>query len=136
MRRLEGDGGVTEPQWRPTYAFESRVQTRRGTRLDTHMLSVCMTVESYPTSLNARRALSSAHLPHLVDEWVARGLPQDDLHLLVCRPGDLGRTEGQRIHREDQASGLTREFGGVAVVLALANWPVDPDLVVARVRLD
>lgn len=119
-------------------AASGRLTRRPSTevRVDTHMLSACITLDAYPTSAPDRRGISQEYGPCLVQEWVDRGLPLDDLYLLIYRPGQIGPSEAQCIHRADQASGLAAEFGGVPVVLALSNTPVDPDLLVSRVCFD
>ena len=124
-----------DPRWNPTYHFTSAAPVRTG-RVHTHILSVYMTVDAYPDTSEAKRALAFHYGPHLVQEWVDGGLPLVDLYYLVHRPGELGPSEVQRLHRADQASGLAREFGGVPVVLALSNVPVDRRLVVSKVRFD
>jgi hypothetical protein len=95
-----------------------------------------MTVDEYPAGDEARRALVCAYGPYLVQEWLDRGLPAGELYHLVHRPGELGPSEAQRIHRADQADALAREFGGVPVVIVLANTPIEPRLVVSRVSFD
>jgi hypothetical protein len=77
-----------------------------------------------------------AYGPYLLEEWLERGLPQGELYHLVHRPGELGPSETQRIHRSDQAAALAEEFGGVPVVIALANVPLAPRYVVSRVAFE
>lgn len=134
MKQLEGHTRGVDPRWNPTYRFASPAappETR-----STHALSVYLTVDAYPNTPEARRELVCAYGPYLVEEWLGRGLPPGELYHLVHRPGELGPSEAQRIHRADQASGLAREFGGVPVVIVLANTPINPSLVVSRVRFD
>lgn len=134
MKHLEGHGRGVDPRLNPTYRFASPVpRTYAG---HTHALSVYMTVDEYPTSDAARRALVCAYGPYLVQEWIDRALPIGELYHLVHRPGELGPSAAQRVHRADQADALAREFGGAPVVIVLANTPIDHDLVVSRVRFD
>lgn len=138
MRQLEehgagtdppGQGGI-DPRWNLTYEFTSAPTRRDGA----HVLSMSVTVDEYPATPQARRNLVRRYGPCLVEEWLDRGLPGGDLYHLVHRPGDLGPSEGQRIHRSDQASAHAREHGGVPVVVVLANTPLEPRYVVSRVR--
>ncbi len=140
MQQLNGHGpgheaGV-DPRLNPTYRFVSAPAAPRTVRVDTHTLSVYLTVERYPESAEERRALVSAYGPYLVQEWVDRGLPLVPLSYLVHRPGELGPSDAQRVHRADQANALAREFGGVPVALVLSNGRVAPHLVVSRVCFD
>jgi hypothetical protein len=134
VKHLEGHDRGVDPRLNPTYRFASPAPPPRTGH--THALSVYMTVDEYPTSDEARRELVRTYGPYLVQEWLDRGLPVGDLYHLVHLPGELGPSEAQRIHRSDQADALAREFGGVPVVIVLANTPIDPDLVVSRVRFD
>jgi hypothetical protein len=129
------DTGV-DPRLNPTYRFLSAPSPPRTVRVDTHTLSVYMTVERYPETAEERRALVCAYGPYLVQEWVGRGLPLVPLSYLVHRPGQLGPSEAQCVHRADQADALAREHGGVPVALVLSNGPVPPDLVVSQVSFD
>jgi hypothetical protein len=134
VRQLEGRVTEIDPRWNPTYQFSAPSAPLELT--NTHVLSVYLTVDEYPATPEARRALVCAYGPYLVEEWVGRGLPEGDLYHLVHRPGELGPSEAQRIHRADQAAALAEEFGGVAVVVVLANVPLNADLVVSRVVFD
>jgi hypothetical protein len=127
------DRGI-DPRWNLTYEFTS-APTRRETD-GAHVLWVSVTADTYPGTPQARRDLVRRYGPYLVDEWAQRRLPAGDLYHLVHRPGDLGPSEGQRIHCADQASALARENGGVPVVVALANTPLEPRYVVSRVHFD
>lgn len=131
MKQLANHVRGMDPR-NPTYQFTAPAYPPQP--LDTHALSVYMTVDKYPETYDERRALVCAYGPYLVDEWLSRRLPLSELYHLVHRPGELGPTEAQRTHRADQASGLAREFGGVPVVVVLANTPLDHRLVVSRVR--
>lgn len=143
MRQLQAHGrdsdprdhhsGI-EPHWNLTYEFTSADTGRE--RDSAHALWVYLTVDEYPSTPQARRDLVRRYGPYLVEEWLDRGLPVGDLYHLVHRPGDLGPSEGQRIHRADQASAQAREHGGVPVVIVLANTPLEPRYVVSRVRFD
>ena len=126
------DGGGIDPRWTLTYEFTATAARRRAD--GAHALWVYVTVDEYPTTPQARRDLVRTHGPYLVEEWLDRGLPVGDLYHLVHRPGDLGPSEGQRVYRDDQASALAAEHGGVPVVIALANTPLEPRYVVARVH--
>ncbi|MDQ4085727.1 MAG: hypothetical protein M3165_07910 [Actinomycetota bacterium] len=126
-------GEGIDPRWNPTYRFASPASARAE---NSHALSVYMTVDDYPTTPEARRALVRAYGPYLVQEWLHRRLPLGELFHLVHRPGELGPSDAQRIHRADQGDALAREFGGVPVVIVLANTALRPDLVVSRVRFD
>jgi hypothetical protein len=134
VSQLAGQGRRLDPRWNPTYLFAS--PTRAVDVENTHVLSVYLTVDEYPETLEARRALVCAYGPYLIQEWVERGLPGGDLYHLVHRPGDLGPSEGQRVHRSDQAAALAEEYGGVPVVIVLANIPLAPEYVVSRVAFD
>ncbi len=123
------DGGI-DPRWNLTYEFTSASTRRDGA----HVLSLSVTVDEYPATPHALRDLVRRYGPRLRQEWLERRLPAGDLYHLVHRPGDLGPTESQRIHRGDQASALAREEGGVPVVVVLANTPLEPRYVVSRVR--
>jgi hypothetical protein len=131
--RVLDPGLGLDPRWNPTYRFSS---PSAGRAENSHALSVYMTVDDYPTTPEARRALVRAYGPYLVREWLHRRLPQGELFQLVHRPGELGPSEAQRIHRADQGNALAREFGGTPVVIVLANTPLRPGLVVSRVRFD
>jgi hypothetical protein len=126
-------GGI-EPHWNLTYEFTSA--DARGEKDSAHALWVYLTVDEYPATPQARRDLVRRYGPYLVEEWLDRALPVGDLYYLVHRPGDLRPSEGQRIHRADQASAWAREHGGVPVVIVLANTPLRPRYVVSRVRFD
>ena len=132
MKDLKGHDLGVDPRLNPTYRFASPASPPQTGHA--HALSVYMTVDEYPTSEEARRELVSTYGPYLVQEWIDRGLPVGDLYHLVHRPGELGPSDAQRIHRADQADALARQFGGTPVVIVLANTPIDPDLVVSRVR--
>jgi hypothetical protein len=134
VRQLQGHDRGIDPRWNPTYQFTS--PTRPVQTTNTHVLSVYLTVDEYPTTPEARRALVRAYGPYLVQEWLDRGLPPEPLYHLVHRPGELGPSEAQRIHRKDQGEALAHEFGGVAVAIVLANVPLVPELVVSRVRFE
>lgn len=129
-----GDGA--DPASNVTYHFTSTTPRPRPRTRNTHVLSMHTTVDEYPTSTRARRALVRTHGPRLVQEWIDRGLPAGELYHLVHRPGELEPSEAARVHRADQADALAREYGGVPIVMSLANAPVDPALVVSRVRFD
>ena len=141
MQQLHGNGhgdghghdtGV-DPRLNPTYRFVSAPAEPRTVRVDTHTLSVYMTVDRYPETPAEQRALVSAFGPYLVQEWVERGLPLVPLTYLVHRPGEVGPSKAQCVHRADQADALAREFGGVPVAVALSNGPVPSRFVVSRV---
>ncbi len=134
MRQLEGQGPGIDPRWNPTYQFTSPTPAVNAD--NTHALSVYLTVDEYPATPEARRALVSAYGPYLVEEWLDRGLPAGELYHLVHRPGELGPSEAQRVHRVDQAAALAQEFGGVPVAVVLANVALHADFVVSRVRFD
>lgn len=125
-------GGI-EPHWNLTYEFISA--DTRGENESAHALWVHLTVDEYPSTPEACRDLVRRYGPYLVEEWLDRGLPVGDLYHLVHRPGELGPSEGQRIHRADQAF-AARQHGGVPVVIVLANTPLEPRHVVSRVRFD
>jgi hypothetical protein len=128
----QAQGTRIDPGWDPTYRFAS-ASADEASAVHMHALSVCLTVQEYPTSYSARRELVGAYGPHLVDEWVERGLPLTELYHLVHRPGELGPSEAARVHRRDQADALAEEYGGVPVVIVLANVALAPQLVVSRV---
>lgn len=134
MQQLEEHGNGIDPRWNPTYRFTSSAPTRSV--ISTHALSVYTTVGVYPATPEARRALVRAYGPYLVEEWVNRRLPLGELYHLVHKPGELGPSEVQCAHRADQGAALAREFGGVPVVVVLANAPIAPGLVVSRIRFD
>jgi hypothetical protein len=131
VRQLAGNDRGIDPRWNPTYLFAS--PSPPVDVENTHVLSVYLTVEKYPETFEDRRALVCAYGPYLIEEWVERGLPFGDLFHLVHRPGELGPSEAQRIHRSDQAEALAEEFGGVPVVIVLANAQIVPEYVVSRV---
>jgi hypothetical protein len=134
MRQLEARHQGVDPRLNPTYRFASPTPPVGTT--NTHVLSVYLLTDEYPTTPQAREALVRAYGPHLVQEWLDRGLPTppgQPLYHLVHRPGELGPSEAQCLHRKDQADALAHEFGGVAVAVVLANMPVVPALVVSRV---
>ena len=128
------DQGGIDPRWNLTYEFTS-APSRRATD-GAHVLWVSVMVDEYPATPQARRELVRRYGPDLVEEWLDRGLPEGDLYHLVHRPGDLGPSEGQRIHRADQASALAREHGGVPVIVGLANTPLEPRYVISLVHVD
>jgi hypothetical protein len=132
--QLAGHERGIDPRWNPTYLFAS--PTRPVDVENTHVLSVYLTVDDYPETYEARRALVGAYGRYLVEEWVQRGLPLGELYHLVHRPGELGPSEAQRIHRSDQAAALAHEFGGVPVAIVLANVPLAPQYVVSRVTFE
>jgi hypothetical protein len=134
VKQLDASNRGLDPRWNPTYRFAASAPPPQVGH--THALSVYMTVDDYPTSDKGRRGLVHEYGPYLVQEWLDRGLPLGELYHLVHRPGELGPSEAQRIHRADQADALAREFGGVPVVIVLANTPIEPSLVVSRVRFD
>jgi len=125
-------GGGIDPRWNLTYEF---IATAACPQADgAHALWVSVTVDRYPTTAHARRDLVRRYGPYLVEEWLDRGLPVGDLYHLVHRPGDLGPSEGQCVYQEDQSSAPAVENGGVPVVIALANTPLEPRYVVSRVH--
>ena len=134
MSQLAPEDSGLDPRWNPTYMFAS--PTRPVDVENTHVLSVYLTVDAYPETFEARRALVRAYGPYLVEEWVRRGLPMGELDHLVHRPGELGPSEAQRIHRSDQAAALAEEFGGVPVVIVLTNVVLAPQYVISRVVFD
>jgi len=127
-------GSGIDPRWNLTYEFTS-APTHRATD-GAHVLWLSVTVDEYPSTPQARRDLVRRYGPYLVEEWLHRRLPEGDLYHLVHRPGDLGPSEGQRIHRADQAAARAREHGGVQIVVVLANLPLEPRYVVSRVHFD
>ena len=131
--RVLDPGRGIDPRWNPTYRFTSPASGRAE---NSHALSVYMTVRDYPATPEARLALVRAYGPYLVQEWRHRSLPLGDLFHLVHRPGELGASEAQRIHRADQGMVLARGVLGRPVVIVLANTPLRADLVVSRVRFD
>ncbi len=131
MQQLDTQGRVLDPRWNPTYQFTSPAAPLDST--SAHVLSVYLTVDEYPATPAARRALVRAYGPYLVEEWLRRSLPTGELYHVVHRPGELGPSEAQRIHRADQAAALAQEYGGEAVVIVLANVPLVANLVVSRV---
>jgi hypothetical protein len=139
MRQLDDPrGGIDpgrdiDPRWNPTYRFSSPEPAEAQ---NSHALSMYMSVDDYPTTPEARHALVRTYGPYLVREWLRRKLPLGELFHLVHRPGELGPSEAQRVHRVEHSTAAGRDSDGRSVVIVLTNTPLRPDLVVSRVRFD
>lgn len=81
-----------------------------------------VTVDHFPSSEAEKRQVAQRVFPDLMQAWVDQRIPIPDVaHILVHRPGAIGKNQIQMTHRADVAEAMEEDSGKVTVAVTATD---------------